>query len=376
MSLHKHPQSPLLDHCPPTLPAQAYLERDWYEAERRTIWAGGWIHVGRSSRFKPGTMRRIAFAGHNVIVCRDGQGGLKAFHNVCRHRGAELCSVDEKPFGKLIVCPYHNWSYSADGKLVSVAHATPGDDFSKADLGLLRVHAMEWNGFVFVCLAENPPPFAPDTGLDALDNWPMTKLVAGHRSESRLACNWKIFWENYNECLHCPGVHPELCDRVPIYGRGIMSAPEAPGWTPEQPAEQVLKSGTRSWTPDGGACGPEFAGLTAAQRAAGFHFTTILPSLYIVAHVDHVRAVTLTPLGPEEMLLTAEWLFPAETLAQPGFDAADVASFASLVMQQDAEVCEMNQRGLKSGAYQSGTLMPQEFDIHHFHNWIRARMGA
>jgi glycine betaine catabolism A len=301
---------------------------------------------------------------------------VSAFYNACRHRGAELCSK-ETHLGKLITCPYHAWTYAADdGRLVSTAFATPTDDFCKQDHGLQTVSNVIWNGFLFLALTVNPGPLRPDAGSDALANWPMDDLATGYRHERILACNWKVFWENYNECLHCPGIHPELCDMVPVYGKGIMSPSEAADWNPTQTNKPNLKPGAQSWTMTGAPCGPVFANLTAAQRQDGFTFVTLYPTAYVVAHVDYVRSVRLEPLGPELTRLTAEWHFSPETLAQPGFDAADVAAFAKIVLEQDGDAVEMNQRGIRSPSYTHGTLMPQEFDIKRFHNWVLHEMGA
>ena len=87
----------------------------------------------------------------------------------------------------------------------------------------------EWNGFLFLNLAAEPGELHADVGLGTLDNWPMASLVTGHHWETEIACNWKTFWENYSECLHCPGIHPELCDMVPVYGKGIMGAVRSAG---------------------------------------------------------------------------------------------------------------------------------------------------
>ena len=156
-----------------------------------------------------------------------GADGLRAFHNVCPHRGAELCAAARPLRGKLITCPYHAWAFATDGRLVSTAFATPGADFDRAAHGLTPVRTTLWAGCVFLSLAGDPPPFAPDLGADALDAWPMRDLVTVHALTRRIACNWKLFWENYNECLHCPGVHPALAARVPIYARGVMAPAES-----------------------------------------------------------------------------------------------------------------------------------------------------
>ncbi|MFY9212315.1 MAG: aromatic ring-hydroxylating dioxygenase subunit alpha [Aestuariivita sp.] len=367
--------SPLLDHCPEGLPSEAYYDPDWFAREQKNIWAKSWICVGRYDQLEPGTMRRIELAGDPVILVRGADGSLSAFHNTCRHRGAELCAQNEQSFnGRLITCPYHAWAYDLRGQLVSTGHATPTDDFDKRDHGLFPVHLRDWNGFVYLCLADTPLAFEPDMGEGALDNWPMRDLVPGHVVETELACNWKIFWENYNECLHCPGIHPELSDLVPVYRKGIMSPPEAPGWSPGDPAGHSLKEGARTWSVTGQPCGPEFPNLTQAERDTAHNFVTVYPSMFVVAHVDYVRSVRLIPLGPERTRLRAEWLFLPETLAQPGFDLTSVTDFAQTVLFQDGAACEMNQRGLRSSKFTTARLMPQEFEIHGFHKWIMARM--
>jgi Rieske 2Fe-2S family protein len=362
--------SPLLTHCPPGLPRAAYVSPDWYDHEGRAIWSREWVCAGRLADLPPGTIRPLTIAGAPVILCRTAEGEVAAWHNTCRHRGAELCAA-EGALGKLIRCPYHAWAYAAGtGRLVATGPATPTADFRRDDHGLYHVKTKLWKGFLFLSLNSDPGPLTPDMGLGALDNWPMDGLVTGHRMTRDLACNWKVFWENYNECLHCPGIHPELVDMVPVYGRGVMSPEETTGWT----GTGNLKPGAQTWTMDGQPCGPVFPGLTEDQRAAGFTFVTLYPTMYVVAHVDYVRAVRLEPTGPETTRLTAEWYFPAETLAQPGFDAARVAAFATIVIDQDGAAAEMNQRGLRSPAYARATLMPQEFDIARFHAWVMTRL--
>lgn len=372
------PKSPLLDHCPESLPARWYHDPEHYAQEQKKILARNWIHVGRVNDLAPLTVKRISVADENLILIKDDKGTISCFHNTCRHRGSELCAVEETRLkARLITCPYHEWAYDPGGRLVRIPYATPTSDFRKEEHGLLKVNARLWNGFIFVCLAGDPPDFdhAPDLGTHALDSWPMEELVTGHTYVEQMACNWKTFWENYNECLHCPGLHPELCEAVPIYKKGVMASNELPDWTPDQAVATTLKPGARTWSSNGKACGPEFPDLSDEERTRGQTFVTLWPSMYIVAHVDYVRAVTLTPLGPETTELRAQWLFPESTLKAPGFDLENVTSLATLVMQQDAAACAMNQRGLKSSAFRAGRLMPQEFDVHHFHQWVRQHMS-
>ena len=375
MGQERHPLSPRLDHCPEGLPQAAYFSPDWYAREMATVFAQQWVCARRLADLTPGMMRRATVGLAEVIICRDADGAVSAFHNSCRHRGSELCQLAEQPLGKLIRCPYHAWAYAAgDGRLVSTAHAHPTDDFDAADHGLRPVQHRIWNGFVFLNTAADPGPIMADVPLSTLDNWPMDQLVTAHPWETALACNWKSFWENYSECLHCPGIHPELCDLVPVYGTGVMGATEALGWTPDQPEAAKLRAGAASWTMSGQPCGPVFAGLTAAERAEGYRFVTMWPSVYVVAHPDYVRSVRIEPLGPERTRLVAEWHFAPETLAQPGFDAAEVAAFARIVIGQDGAAAEMNQRGLRSPSFSAARLMPEEYEIHRFHQWLLTGM--
>ena len=375
MNDHRHPLSPVLDHCPPTLPAHSYFDADWYAREMATVWARNWVWAGRLADLKPGTMQRRKVGAASVILCRTPDGALSAFHNVCRHRGAELCSLAEQAIGRLVTCKYHAWSYAAsDGHLVAVGQANPTADFNRDAHGLAKVAVKVWNGFVFLNLATDPGALQPDTALAALDNWPMDSLVTGHRSQNLVAGNWKILWENYNECLHCATIHPELSDLVPIYKTGVMAQNEAPGWTPQDAALPVLKPGAATWTMSGKPCGPAFPKLTQAEQRAGYLFVTLYPSVFVVAHVDYVRAIIFEPLGPELTRVRGEWYFSQATLDQPGFDAGAVADFAKLVLRQDAEVVEMNQRGLRSPSYTRGTLMPEEYAIRQFDQWVLDQM--
>jgi Rieske 2Fe-2S family protein len=377
MEAARHPMSPRLDHCPTGLPRGAYLEEDWYAREMATVFSRQWLMVGRLDGFAPGTLRRASDGPAPVIVARGADGAVEAYHNTCPHRGAELCSADEAPLGKLIRCPYHAFAYAAeDGRLVSTGHAHPTADFDRAKQGLRPVAVRVWNGFLFLSLAAHPGPLWSDVGLGTLDNWPMATLQTAHRWECDLACNCKVFWENYSECLHCPGIHPELCDMVPIYGTGLMAPAEALGWTPETSDSGTLRPGAESWTVDGTRCGPAFPGLTDRERRAGYSFVTLWPSAYVVAHVDYVRSVRIVPDGPERTRLIAEWHFAPETLAEPGFDAAEVARFARLVLGQDGAAAEMNQRGIRSPAFTAARLMPEEYEIHRFHQWVLAEMEA
>jgi Rieske 2Fe-2S family protein len=365
----------------PTLPSDAYVRPEAFQRDLDTIWYRNWLMVCRSVDLaEPLSFKVFEIGTQQVLVVRDETGELRAFHNTCRHRGSQLCQASEGRLkARLLTCPYHAWSYSLRGDLVRVPSKSLPADFDRADYPLYKVALSEWRGFVFVNLAEEPGTTAAETFDPAsgnLGDWPLEKLVRGHVFTKKMACNWKIFWENFNECLHCPGVHKDLSRLVPIYGRGLMARHDDPDWVrhADNDAPEFsggLRAGAETWSADGQVHGKPFEGLTDADLANGQTYATHLPSMFVVGHADYVRTVRLRPLGPELTELTAEWLFLPEQMEAPGFDLDNIVSFGLQVLEEDAAICEVNQRGLRSIRHAVGALMPEEYDLHRFHDWVR-----
>ncbi|RAZ89298.1 aromatic ring-hydroxylating dioxygenase subunit alpha [Mesorhizobium hawassense] len=360
----------------PTLPSTAYWDADAYRHDLGAIWYRSWLMVCRETDLaEPLAFRTFRIGSQEVVVLRDETGSLRAFHNTCRHRGSQLCQES----AGLLTCPYHAWSYSLRGDLVRVPSKSLPEGFDKADYQLYRVALSVWRGFVFVNLAEDASGSAEsafDRASGDLSNWPLETLVTGHLLTKVMNCNWKIFWENFNECLHCPGVHKDLSRLVPIYGRGLMARHDDPEWThhADNDAPEFsgrLRAGAETWSRDGHVHGPVFPGLTPTERAAGQTYATSLPSMFIVGHVDYMRTVRLVPLGPEQTELTAEWLFAPDALGKTDID--NIVAFGTQVLEEDAAICEVNQKGLRSMRHEAGVLMPEEYDLHRFHDWVRGR---
>ena len=375
-----------LTQAEPTLPSSAYWDGEKYQRDLDAIWYKNWLLICREADLaQPLAFRRFRIGTQDIVVLRDDTGALRAFHNTCRHRGSQLCQESEGRLkARLITCPYHAWSYSLRGDLVRVPSKSLPEGFDKADHPLYRVALSTWRGFVFANLQEDAAGSAQtsfDTASGNLGNWPLETLVSGYVLKKVMNCNWKIFWENFNECLHCPGVHKDLSRLVPIYGRGLMGRHDDPDWVrhADNDAPEFsggLRDGAETWSRDGQAHGPVFSGLTPAERAAGQTYATSLPSMFIVGHVDYVRTVRLVPLGPEQTELTAEWLFSPEALTAPQADIDNIVAFGRQVLEEDAAICEVNQKGLRSMRHQAGVLMPEEYDLHRFHNWVRDQHTA
>jgi Rieske 2Fe-2S family protein len=318
-----------------------------------------------------------------LLLVRGDDAVLRGFHNTCRHRGAALC---REPAGVLragaIVCPYHAWVYDLTGELLRTSSKRPASGFDVADYPLYAIGVREWRGFIFVALTDDPPPFEQifDLPLSRMDAWPLEHLVVGHVLSKTLQCNWKIFWENYNECLHCPSVHPQLSQLVPIYGRGLLEPRDDPEWRrhaadADPKYRGGLRTGAATWSLDGRAGAAPFPDLSDDDRTAGHLYMTSLPSVFLVGHIDYVRVVRLRPLGPEQTELRVEYLFSQGTLADPQFDLRNIVDFTDRVMTEDAEVCELNQRGQKAAPHVHGVLMPEEYVVRQFHDWVRAELS-
>ena len=373
-----------LKRAEPSLPASWYYDADHYQTELERIFYRDWLYVCHASSLaEPRQFRRFDIGRQSILLVRDHDGALRGYHNSCRHRGSALCTEHEGRLrSKLIVCPYHQWSYALDGRLAAVSSHAEATDFDKADYPLFEVAVSEWRGGVYVCLADDPPDFEQGfvRGNDRIENWPMADLVVGHRWHKTMACNWKVFWENFNECLHCPNIHPELCELVPIYGRRISYFRDEPNWAQHRDDDDPkyrggLRDGAETWSTSGRAGNVRFDSLSDEEIARGQSYFVSLPSVFIAAHVDYMRTVRILPTGPEETAIDVEWLFPPESLTTEGFDIDDITEFAKLVMQQDAEASELNQRGLQALPFEQGVLMPEEHYVKMFQDWVRERLG-
>lgn len=372
-----------LSRAMPTLPAAWYLDEAHFAREMAEIWGRNWVYLCRAETLAGAqAFRTFEIAGQPILILRDADGILRGFFNTCRHRGSILCQETSGHLAKpLITCPYHQWVYDLTGRLRATGPMRPVAGFDRADHPLLPISVAEWGGFIFAHLDPNAEPFDTLYGAETayVKNWPLADLKLGYSYSKRLNCNWKIFWENYNECLHCPNIHPELSSLVPIYGRAIMARRDDPNWT-EHASENAplfsggLRDGAQSWSMDGSAQG-RLPGLTDEDIETGQRYVTVMPSVFIAHHADYVRSVRIIPISAEEMEISADWLFHPDTLADPEFDMARITDFAILVMEQDGGACEINQKGLRTKGFERGVLMQEEYEVFLFQDWIRQQLG-
>lgn len=373
----------LLDRTTASLPAAWYYDPAQYARELDAIWYRDWICVGRADELREAGDYAVAAIGdQSLVLTRDRDGRLHAYHNTCRHRGSRLCTAPRGRFANgRIVCPYHAWTYGLGGELLATPRMELPADFRREDYPLYAARLDTWGGFLFANLAARPVcDLATFLGGEAehVRRWPLADLVLVHREESTLACNWKVFWENYSECYHCPGIHPELCRVMPLYRQGLLSyadsRQDAPHGDAADPRARVAP-GFVTWTLDGQSKLPLIDGPSEEDRALGVVFASFTASFFIVAHPDYVRTVRISPRGPERVALTVDWLLPAGVAERHAGELEKMYELGRLVVAQDGRVCELNQQGLRSLRHRQGVLMPQEESLHEFHEWLRGRLG-
>src|SRR4051812_37013336 len=219
---------------------------------------GRWIYAGRSEQIAgQGSYFLCDVAGESIIVTREG-----AFYNVCRHRGTRMCTVAEGTFESGIRCPYHGWTYALDGSLVSapnMGHA----DFSRFDYPLHKVACETWDGHVFLNLSAKPQPLSEQLGElpQKFAAWNMGELRFHKRIVYDVKANWKLIVQNYNECLHCPTVHPAL-DPLTDY-LGADNQEPTPNYIG---GSMGFRDGVETMTLDGVRRRDYLPGLNAEQR--------------------------------------------------------------------------------------------------------------
>jgi Rieske 2Fe-2S family protein len=216
------------------LPASWYLDQAPFVRERERLLYREWFCAGRADQVgRPGSLVVVEVAGESVLLVRTRAGELRAHYNVCRHRGSQVVPCPPAAPGGpqagparkagSLRCPYHSWTYRLEGELLRAPWSEEIDGFDEAALGLRPVGVATWGGFVFLHLTPaEAAPLADQLGPvpDRLRRYPLEALAVGRRLAYRVAANWKLIAENYNECYHCAGVHPELCRVVPAFRRG------------------------------------------------------------------------------------------------------------------------------------------------------------
>jgi Rieske 2Fe-2S family protein len=350
-----------------TLPAPFYVDHEYFRREMEMLFARMWVCVGRLEQIaRPGQFFVRELIGESLIVTRDQSGQVQAFYNVCRHRGTKLCTEAEGAFAGSIQCPYHAWTYALDGRLIGAPHMDEVPHFRKDQYPLHAVHAELWDGHIFLNLAPDPPPLATQlAGLAGrFRGWRMEDLRLGHRIVYDVRANWKLIIQNYNECLHCPNLHPAL-NKLSHY----LSGENEPLQPTYMGGRMDLRPGVDTMSMDGTCPRALLPALSAQERRAVYYYA-IFPNMLLSLHPDYILVHTLWPIAPDRTINICEWHFHPDELARPDFDASDVTAFWDMTNRQDWHVCELSQAGIASRAYTPGPYSNREDLLYAFDRMI------
>lgn len=313
---------------PTGLPASAYHAPADLDAERRAIFAREWLFVGDMSQLAaPTEYVATSVAGYAIIVLNDG-GALRAFHNICRHRGGPLL-WDGAGACQVLVCRYHGWSYGLDGALQNARDF--GDDALPTDeLALDSVRVETWRGLVFVNLDASARPLIECLGgfAEECASYPIESFVAGHRSTHHIAANWKLYAENYQEGYHIPLVHPGLNRQIDarqyeVEARGSYSVHRAPT------RDGSVTSGVWLWR---------------------------FPGLALNVYPDGMCVESYVPTGPAATRIDYAFFFVEGASAD---EIESTIASSNAILDEDRTICEAVQRNMESGAYRGGVISPR-----------------
>jgi glycine betaine catabolism A len=367
----------------PTLPSSWYRDAHVFAIEKERIFCREWLCVGREEELVgAGSFRLLDLFGESVILLRNRGAELRAFHNVCRHRGTRLCQ-DAPATGSgshaalgggiaagRITCPYHQWTYDLDGHLIAAPHMSTEPDFDKALFSLYPLGLACWGGFVFLNLtASRAAPFSQQLGSmpERLARYPLSELRIGHTIRYQVAANWKVICENYNECYHCAGVHPELCAVVPAFReRGGANLDWARG-IPHRP-------GAYTFTASGTTRRRAFPTLNEDERVR-HKGELVYPNLFISLACDHVAVFILEPRSAAHTTIACHFLFEPYEIGKSDFDPGDATEFWDLVNRQDWAICEAVQQGISARVHERGYYAPMEDFSLDIRRYVMERIG-
>lgn len=404
------PLESLIESCRPgwSLPRAFYTDESVYRADLERIWRRGWIFAGHDCQIpQPGDFFTLELDTDSIIVIRGDGGDLHALHNVCRHRGMRLCT-EAAGSARRIVCPYHQWGYARDGRLLH-CRSMP-EDFDKSQFGLRPVHLREVEGLIYVSLAAEPPAFEPARELLAGMARPQgfTRAKVAKVIDYAVPANWKLVWENNRECWHCNVNHPQYikanfdhynaddtpesirCDIAAAVTRsraewaeaglavthtrgGMTSFPDVENDVWYSANRTPLVEGYVSETMDGRQVAPLMGAYT--RPTVGTLRLRSLPNFWNHSSCDHAVTTRLLPGGPQLTHARVIWLVDGDAVEGRDYDLAKLLPFWQLTSEQDWRLCESQQRGVSSSAYTPGPYSPyKEYNVDSFVRWYLQTM--
>jgi phenylpropionate dioxygenase-like ring-hydroxylating dioxygenase large terminal subunit len=334
---------------------------DWYTSatvlavEEERIFRRSWHLVASVEQLEPGQYATASTGGIPIALWRDETGSVRAFHNLCRHRGIPLLS-GEGPIGRFVTCPYHQWSYDLDGALARVPQPEQFPDLEPSKWGLLQFPVVEWHGMVFVCPSEVEVAFGDRVASLAtrLEPYFQHPLVEVGRADYTVACNWKLLVENHIDVYHLWYLH--RLSLAAYQHRSFQWEWLDDNWWSSEPLKDL------------GRAGPGLAGLGERERTEiGAHL--IFPNVMVVTTGDYLATYDARPLGPDRTALTLR------VRSAPDADGESILASVRAFLAEDVEACEALQRGATSPLFEIGPLAADhEAPIRQFHALLRREL--
>lgn len=361
-----------------SLERRFYVDEQLFAREQSAIFSQSWFMLGRDSEWgqvaapTSACYKTFDMAGLPIVLTRTTDGSLRGFHNVCRHRGA---AIVDQPFGCLekgvLTCPYHGWSYDSAGYLVGAPNMFEVSGFRREEFGLRPVKIATAHGFIFASVLPGPPTIESVLSSihSRLDQWSVGKLDIAATIEYDVHANWKLLFENYSECYHCPKVHPALNRLTPYRGSSnewtcgaILGGPMS------------LADGIETMSLNGRFIGPPLPNLDADAMRSVYYFT-VFPNFFLSLHPDYVLVHRLEPRSVNMTRVVCQFLLPADSIRAAGFNLQPALEFWDMTNRQDWSVCERVQRGARSPAFSPGPLSNLESIVAAFDRHYRESLG-
>jgi glycine betaine catabolism A len=387
-----------------SLPRAFYVDQDYYGVDMETIFYKDWVFAGHDCEINnPGQFFTLKIGDYPVVVLRDNDGGIRAFHNSCRHRGSRVCTTEHGKMRRL-VCPYHQWVYNLDGSLFGARHM--GEDFDKSQFGLKPVHCESFAGYIFVCVADEAPDFARfrATAMPYLAPHVLADTKVAFESTIVENGNWKLVWENNRECYHCASNHPELCRTYPEAptATGVQGAMDDPEITAHwqrcegaglpstfvmsedgqyRTARMPLLRDAESYTMSGKRAVTKPLAPSITEPRIGTMLLFHYPSTWNHVLGDSAVTFRVLPLNALETQVTTKWLVHKDAVEGVDYNLDELTKVWIATNDQDRQIVEENQRGILSPAYQPGPYSPEhEGGVMQFVEWyantMQRRLGG
>ncbi|HUG15582.1 MAG TPA: aromatic ring-hydroxylating dioxygenase subunit alpha [Thermomicrobiales bacterium] len=346
-----------------TLPSRVYHDPAVLRFESENWFRKEWLFVGRDhDAAEKGGFFRVRIVGEDIIVVRGSDMHLRAFANVCRHRGA---TIVQDECGQLVrfQCPYHAWIYDLEGRLRPPRHIDSLVNFNCDENGLHEVALTVWQGFIFLNLDKSPEPFDEHLGEFPahFNRFDLHELRRAKRMDYRVNANWKALMENYAECYHCPGVHPLLNHITPYNLGGYLGG--AGEWAASW---MELTSDYETLSTDGYLHDRPVIPTMRDDDLKRVYYAWIWPNLLFSLHPDFLMTHQVWPVDAESSTVICELYFHPVAMDRPDFDPSGPAEFWDITNREDWHVCELQQAGTASRFHTPGRYSEIEKMVHTF----------